>query len=57
MNPVTKFIIPDAETVALEDMLTDCLNTLKAIGASSRMSIKAHGCLYRQFEALKSSGT
>ena len=56
MNIQTNFLTPDIDSFELEVKLRDCLDTLKAIGIASPMSIKAHRCLNRHFEFLKSIG-
>lgn len=43
-------------TAELESHLHDFLDTLKAIGASSAMSVKAHRCLHRHLTVLSSVG-
>lgn len=51
-NASAGFIALDIDCFQLESQLRDCLDTLKAIGVASAMSVKAHRCLHRHLHFL-----
>lgn len=55
-NANTEFLAFDTSTQQLEANVSNFLETLKVIGVSSTMSIKAHQCLSQHFEFLKTLG-
>ena len=55
-NPRASFIALGRESAELEYTLQEFLDTLKAIGVSSAMSVKAHRCLHRHLTFLTSTG-
>lgn len=52
----SSFIALGKESAELEYILREFLDTLKAIGVSSAMSVKAHRCLHRHLTFLTTSG-
>lgn len=50
------FVALGMDSSELETRLRSCLDTLKAIGVSSAMSVKAHRCLQRHLHFLASAG-
>ncbi|KAM5380818.1 hypothetical protein ACJZ2D_003342 [Fusarium nematophilum] len=54
-RPEAAFIACGHGSSQLEARLRSCLDMLRAIGASSAMSVKAHRCLQRHLEFLKNS--
>lgn len=55
-SPQASFIALGMSTAELESHLQDFLDTLKAIGVASAMSVKAHRCLHRHLSVLSSVG-
>ena len=55
-SPQASFIALGMESSELEYTLQEFLDTLKAIGVSSAMSVKAHRCLHRHLTFLTSAG-
>ncbi|KAI1027023.1 hypothetical protein LB504_008086 [Fusarium proliferatum] len=54
-SPEAEFIACGHNSSQLEARLRACLDMLRAIGASSAMSVKAHRCLQRHLDFLKTS--
>ncbi|KAI1042350.1 hypothetical protein LB505_012307 [Fusarium chuoi] len=54
-SPEAEFIACGHNSSQLEARLRACLDMLRAIGASSAMSVKAHRCLRRHLDFLKTS--
>ncbi|CAM1505903.1 Fc.00g115400.m01.CDS01 [Cosmosporella sp. VM-42] len=54
-NRKASFMTLGMESSELEAQLRECLDTLKAIGVSSAMSVKAHRCLQRHLHFLTNS--
>ncbi|RGP81151.1 c6 transcription factor [Fusarium longipes] len=55
ISPEAEFIACGHSSFQLEVGLRACLDMLRAIGASSAMSVKAHRCLQRHLDFLKTS--
>jgi hypothetical protein len=55
-NTVINYLALGHDSSDLEMKLRGCLDRLRAIGASSAMSVKAHRCLQRHLDVLSNKG-